>query len=71
MKNTLTLEIAKKLNNIKKCAQATGMTGKVELTYENIPVREWDAAIAELKGFDRYNHIVSLGNGLTVYLLLN
>jgi hypothetical protein len=71
MKNNLTAEITKKLNDIKKCAELTGMKGKVELAYENISVREWDAAIAELKGFSRYNHMVSLADGLTVYLLLN
>ena len=62
-------KILKKLAQIKKLAEATGMEGNVTLKFTGCTMQEWDNAIESLTEYPRYNHFIEVTPKLTVALL--
>lgn len=64
-------KILKKLSQIKKLAESTGMEGKVTLKFTGCSIQEWDNIIESITEYPRYNHYVDVTPGLSVSLLLD
>ena len=62
--------ILKKLSDIKKVAESTGMEGCLTLEFTDCSINEWDNIINGIDEYPRYNHFVNLTPKLTVTLLL-
>lgn len=63
-------QILKKLKQINKVAELTGMEGKVTLEFSGCSVQEWDDTIDSISEYPRYRHFVSVTPKLTVILML-
>ena len=63
-------KILKKLAQIKKTAEQTGMEGKITLKFTGCTMEEWDNAIESINEYPRYNHFVEVTPKLNVTLLL-
>ena len=64
-------KILKKLAQIKKLAEATGMEGKVTLKFTGCTMQEWDDAVENITEYSRYNHFVEVTPKLNVTLLFD
>ena len=64
-------KILKKLAQIKKLAEATGMEGKVTLKFTGCTMEEWDNAVESITEYPRYNHFVEVIPKLNVTLLFD
>ena len=60
-----------KLKQIKSVAIATNMEGKVSISFDGVPVKEFDSAIAEITEFEHNQHSFQLTPKLVCYVLLN
>ena len=64
-------KILKKLAQIKKLAEVTGMEGKVTLKFTGCTMQEWDDAVESITEYPRYNHFVEVTPKLNVTLLFD
>ena len=64
-------KILKKLAQIKKLAETTGMEGKVTLKFTGCTMQEWDDAVESITEYPRYNHFVEVTPKLNVILLFD
>ena len=64
-------KILKKLAQIKKLAETTGMEGKVTLKFTGCTMQEWDDAVESITEYPRYNHFVEVTQKLNVILLFD
>lgn len=64
-------EILEKFRKIEQTAKQTGVKGRLELHYDGIDVYEWDAMIESITEYPRLDHLFTVSEGVTVYLLLN
>ena len=64
-------KILKKLAQIKKLAETTGMEGKITLKFTGCTMQEWDDAVENITEYPRYNHFVEVTPKLNVILLFD
>ena len=67
-------EILKKLRQIKRVAQQTGMAGSVYVYFsvEGLPDwNEWDNILGSITEFPRHKHVFSVTQELSVYVMLS
>ncbi len=60
-----------KLKAIRECAKATNMEGKVSISVDGIPVKEFDAVIDSITEFEHYKTVFSIAPKLECYVVLN
>lgn len=64
-------KILARLARIAACANATQMTGRIELRFTGCTVYAWDEALLSIDEYPRHRHVVTVAPSLDVYLLLD
>jgi hypothetical protein len=64
-------QILSQLNKIKKAAEATGMTGQIQLHFSGIHVDEWERVLESITEYKMYRHFASVTDKCNVALLLD
>lgn len=64
-------EILEKFRKIEQTAKQTGFTGRLELHYDGIDAYEWDKIIESITEYPRIDHLFTVSEEVTVYLLHN
>lgn len=64
-------QLLKRLNQIAKMAEVTGIQGQLSISFEGCTVKEADEAIEGITEYKRYNHNFEITKGLNVAILFN